>query len=520
MYNVAKGTECFFREKGEVEIWDVFNGKKYKLSDVKETADGTIVKMPLGAASFQIIVFTSSSQAPQWKNLIPLKSIPLNNEWKCEVVPVLDNRFGDFHYPGTPEKLRPEIRHYSYILSDVDKIDWETLSAKARTWNEVTYTYGDEFVCSGATYKVLDDAFLAELDSAPVDWKPYTFSRKWGVYGDAGHQGYHGLKMEMNPEVIRLGAFRRESTTTSRVAESGGRNYYLYTTVKAPYSGMFEVLSGAIKPSRWFVNGKKQGSTDKEVYLNEGVNQLILCYEGPSVTYFFLRDPKATSSVPNRLTLPWYKDRSILPFDPYVGKGRYGWYYFESAPGLESFTLGVCGRLQAWVNGKQAKVHQEGEVANVKVKRPSKGAASVALRIELPYGVKGGAGITSELIQFTGEGLINTGDWGTTGGLRNYSGGLKYKQDIEISDTDKRIFLRISNLSSSVELSVNGRFVGTRVCPEWNFDITDYVVAGKNTIELTVYNTVANHYETIPTPFAGSAPSGLLGEVFLEYSDL
>lgn len=520
VYNVAKGTECFFREKGEVEIWDVFNGKKYKLSDVKETADGTIVKMPLGAASFQIIVFTPSSQAPQWKNLIPLKSIPLNNEWKCEVVPVLDNRFGDFHYPGTPEKLRPEIRHYSYILSDVDKIDWETLSAKARTWNEVTYTYGDEFVCSGATDKVLDDAFLAELDSAPVDWKPYTFSRKWGVYGDAGHQGYHGLKMEMNPEVIRLGAFRRESTTTSRVAESGGRNYYLYTTVKAPYSGMFEVLSGAIKPSRWFVNGKKQGSTDKEVYLNEGVNQLILCYEGPSVTYFFLRDPKATSSVPNRLTLPWYKDRSILPFDPYVGKGRYGWYYFESAPGLESFTLGVCGRLQAWVNGKQAKVHQEGEVANVKVKRPSKGAASVALRIELPYGVKGGAGITSELIQFTGEGLIKTGDWGTTGGLRNYSGGLKYKQDIEISDTDKRIFLRISNLSSSVELSVNGRFVGTRVCPEWNFDITDYVVAGKNTIELTVYNTVANHYETIPTPFAGSAPSGLLGEVFLEYSDL
>lgn len=96
---------------------------------------------------------------------------------------------------------------------------------------------------------------------------------------------------------------------------------------------------------------------------------------------------------------------------------------------------------------------------------------------------------------------------------------MKYKKNIEILDTGKRVALRISNLSSSVELYVNGHFVGTRVCPEWNFDITGYVMKGENTIELIVYNTVANHYETIPTPYVESVPSGLLGEVFLEYSD-
>lgn len=34
---------------------------------------------------------------------------------------------------------------------------------------------------SGATNEVLSDEFLAGLKRAPEAWKPYRFSRRWGV---------------------------------------------------------------------------------------------------------------------------------------------------------------------------------------------------------------------------------------------------------------------------------------------------------------------------------------------------
>lgn len=522
VYNVEKGTECFFRAKGDVEFWDIFEGRKYKLQDVRQTEGGTLVRMPQGAASFQVIVFVPSSDAPVWKTSETVRSVALGDEWESEVVPVLDNRFGDFHYPGTPDKIRPEIRHYRYMLSDNKRPDWEHLRGQLSSWEEVTYTYGEEFVCSGATDRLLPDEYLAGLDSAPEGWKPYVLSRKWGVPGDAGHQGYHGLKMKMNPEVIRLGTYKRESTGSSRLEEAAGRNYYLYTTVCAPYGGEYEILTGDVKPVRCFVNGRKLSASDTTVRLEKGVNRLVLCYDGPVITYFFLRDPKCVPHEAERLTLAWYKDASVLPFDPYAGEGKYGWYHFESAPGLESFSVGVNGDMQAWVNGKQVKVRRCGENACVTLRQRSELPADVLLRVELPFGVKAGAAFDTELVQQTGRGVIRTGDWGLTDGLRNYSGGLKYSQTVELeapASENGRVFLRIDDASSSVELSVNGRKVGARVCPDWEFDITDYVESGDNLIELTVYNTAANHYETIPSPFSGKAPSGILGKVHVDYTE-
>lgn len=522
VYNVKKGTKCFFRSHGDVELWDVFSGKRYRLSDVTSTSDGTIVDMPLGKSAFQIIVFTPNSDAPTWVVPRNVRAIDLADRWDCEMVPVLDNTFGDFHYPGTPEKLRPEIRHYRYAVDASGKMKFDDIVERASSWPEVTYTYGAEFLCSGATDKVFDDAWLASLKSAPEDWKPYVFSRRWGVYGDAGHQGYHGLKMNMNPEVIRLGAFKRESTTTNRVEEPAGKNYYMFTTVNAPYAGDYDILAGADKPARWFVNGNRQTSFES-VRLEKGVNTVVLCYDKPVVTYFFLRDRQCIKpDSAQRLTLQWYGDRSVLPFDPYGDKERYAWYYFESAPALEGFTVGVNGKADIWVDGRKVKSVTNGNMLDVTIKRPSPEPVGVAMRIELPYGVNGGAAITSELVQRTGKGRLSAGDWGQVSGLRNYSGGVKYSQRVNIAPEvqGKRVRLCVSDLSSAARLCVNGRYVDTRVCPDWEFDITDYVVAGDNLIELTVYNSAANHYETIPTQFRGNSPSGILGKARIEYFDM
>ena len=137
----------------------------------------------------------------------------------------------------------------------------------------------------------------------------------------------------------------------------------------------------------------------------------------------------------------------------------------------------------------------------------------------MPFGIKGGAGIAGELIQNTGTGIIEKGDWGQTEGLRNYSGGIKYIQNVDINPEmlGGKVLLKFDDISSAAEVTVNGKESGVRLCGEWSFDITDAVKTGENRIEVTVYNTASNHYETIPTQFKGQAPSGILGNAHIVY---
>jgi len=54
-------------------------------------------------------------------------------------------------------------------------------------------------------------------------------------------------------------------------------------------------------------------------------------------------------------------------------------------------------------------------------------------------------------------------------------------------------------------------------------DVTDALRDGANELAVTVYNTLNNHYQTIPTRYKVStdeAPSGLLGPVALRAEGL
>ena len=62
----------------------------------------------------------------------------------------------------------------------------------------------------------------------------------------------------------------------------------------------------------------------------------------------------------------------------------------------------------------------------------------------------------------------------------------------------------------------NGQPAGIRLTPPWQFDCTRLAKPGENQIEVLVYNTLANHYSTIPTRYRHPNTSGLLGPVQIE----
>jgi hypothetical protein len=78
------------------------------------------------------------------------------------------------------------------------------------------------------------------------------------------------------------------------------------------------------------------------------------------------------------------------------------------------------------------------------------------------------------------------------------------------------ISIDLGKVVASAEVRVNGQLAGIRVAPPWRVDISQQVKPGENRIEVLVFNTLANHYVTIPTRYRGELTSGLLGPVTLE----
>jgi hypothetical protein len=117
-------------------------------------------------------------------------------------------------------------------------------------------------------------------------------------------------------------------------------------------------------------------------------------------------------------------------------------------------------------------------------------------------------------------GRMSPGDWSKHGVLETYSGGAWYRKTVALTprQTQDRVVLDLGGVAATAEVHVNGRLAAIKVAPPWRVDISAYVRPGNNRFEVLVYNTLANHYLTIPTNYGGSPVSGLLGPVRVESS--
>jgi len=100
--------------------------------------------------------------------------------------------------------------------------------------------------------------------------------------------------------------------------------------------------------------------------------------------------------------------------------------------------------------------------------------------------------------------------------LSEFSGTLRYETFFTLAEQQRcrRVRLDLGEVSEIAEARVNGQTVGTRICPPYIFDITNYVCAGQNSLAIEVTNTLAkqlgnNNFDRgMP-----QEPSGLIGPV-------
>ena len=217
------------------------------------------------------------------------------------------------------------------------------------------------------------------------------------------------------------------------------------------------------------------------------------------------------------LAMSWYQDPGLLRFDPYAANGlSTETLSFTTAPGTIGITIPQAHSttpVQAFHNGELMKDLGEGKY---QVVSPAAKASVIDLKLTPPAGVHGGSALPEAIaVQTNDQGTMDLGDWSKAGILNNYSGGVKYQKTITLTEQEvmQITTLDLGKVIATAEVSINGKKVGVRVAPPWQFDLSDLLKAGENRIEVTVFNTLSNHYQTIHNLYRGEPTSGLLGPV-------
>lgn len=377
----------------------------------------------------------------------------------------------------------------------------------------------------------LDPATPIIIEGKSLTWKPYDFSWRYGKEGDQGHQGFHGLKRTVTNDFICLGQEqilkRKNETRYVNEPDSGG--YYLWSCATVAKAMLVDVLvsrnlpedkshtSPILTPDVVYVNGMAVDDLKNGIALKAGSNTILVRYKQAGRDHFVLRQhgfPLPVKLQP--LSMQWYDDKGVIPFDVTAGIRPAEWFRFTSAPGTSAIRVHALGKVEAWIDGIPMKAEIDGRF--VASKAPT-AASIVALRIQPERdGLTGGILIPEPVVVETnGSGLMKLGDWSKIGILNNYSGGVSYRTTINITEVEvkSKLTLDLGKVAGTAEIHVNRQKSGVLVAPPWTQDVTGCLKVGENTIEVLVYNTLSNHYQTLPSRFKGNPISGLLGPVQL-----
>ena len=521
VYNVDKNSKCYFRAHGAAELWDPWTGNVTPIPVCSTDEDGSYLYLPLSKTEIQLIVFDPDKKATisGEKDFPVMKKKEITGEWFTEIIPTLNNQWGDYHWPASNELLGAEIRSLEYT-THVDS-NWKNTTISSTEWKKQSVSFGDKMLILEAVDHQIEESVLLS-DNSTLPWKPYSFSWRWGVENDYGHQGYHGLKTEMYDDFIRLGNLKDEFTQLKRTENPNGTNYYLQTYVISPEEGLYEILYGEKAPEKVWINNKPINSNEK-VRLQKGQNKVTLYYKGAGTTYFVFRNEAYKGKFVNEilkekpLSMKWNGDLSILPYS-ISGKEEKQYFRFVSAPGLKSLNLSAfASNMSVWINGEKADIKEvskrEDGLASYVINTVKDEMRPALVAIELESLHHGGAVFPYPIKQTCGKGLSTLGDWSRQPGLESFSGGIKYSKEVILSKEEcKKInSLDLGDVISTAEVYINGKYAGTRLTAPWTFDVKDFIKPGKNYIEVIVYNTIATHYASIPSRYKGDGKSGVVG---------
>jgi len=529
--DVTKGTECFFRATGKVELWDASNGTISNYPIVRQTEEGTWLQLDKEPDNSYLFVFSPGTPTimPAHRNESKqVYNTPVTGTWETELLPTLDNKWGDYRFPASGI-IAAEARSFRHQPAASSPDNWMQPSFNDSVWNESVYGFGPQFIYRPAPTDIPLSTVVNSSRASRLPEEILEYSWQYGVFDNPGSQGWHGLKGKVSDGFFIL--------------DQGSHQIY-HTRVFAPEKANYRIEVSGVEPDYLLIDQQK---INKEVTLNKGWHPLTVAYANTKEgkyrfkkgAYRDFRDRSAvvlfpSTSLSPETPSPYDKVISTrwalgdhLMYDPYGGENPVWNYRFRSVPGMEEMEITVAGTdLKIWFDGKEidkANIQllpgNTPGIATYSVHFPviQKEVGLVAFSVNRKPGHQGAAVICEPIRIKTGKGLLEAGNWSETGALKYYSGGMYYRKLITLPEIKpgNKVILDLGEVNASCEVKVNGKAAGIVMSPPYAIDISKQAKTGNNQLEVLVYSTLSNHYQTIPTPYRGEGIAGLLGPVSL-----
>lgn len=488
--------DCTFRARGAAELWDPWDGSQRAFTGARANPDGTTTLRLEGRKGVPMLVVFARDGAktpPLPKPAAAETPIKLAGPWSFSLKPTLWNKWGDYRMPAFDGYIGPELRRM--------KLDGKT----------VTLGYGPQF--------------------RKADGSEFAFSWRYGVEDFPAFQDkHHGLNKVVGDDFFILGPYKPGRIYDVAPEKGVPPSPEAFETfVYAPEDCTARVVCHGTapfgsrlpppEPEEVRVDGKVVKPGDV-VSLKKGYTPFRVAYRayGRASAVLMRTDVKSVpSALP--LSMKWLGDPSVLKFDPSGGKRMESELSAVLPPACRRIAGVVKGEIvAASVGGVPARVVMDGERFAVEPAVVADGTAELRLKVRAAPGFSGALSLPEELSLDCGVGRMELGDWGKVDGLNCYSGGAVYRAKFSLpaDRASRRCMLDLGRVGVSAGVRVNGGRELVRTCPPYEFDVTEFVKAGENELEVTVYNTLNNHVQTIPTRYrapTSSAPSGLLGPV-------
>ncbi|MFZ4455052.1 MAG: glycosyl hydrolase [Bacteroidales bacterium] len=555
VYGIPKGTSCFFRSTGKVELWNPWDASTKELKAAEITEQGTTFHLPLEKSEPQLIIFSPGKAVLETSTTVTkVEKTVLEGDWEFELKPTLDNTYGDYRLPAFDDKIGIETWKMKFSEQISNSTNWQNPAFDDSKWSTATVSYGPQFLKLGPLPNDIDTVSIEskilnlgtisinealEINSKKYTWQPYEFSWRWGLKDDAGHQGYHGLKAEVHDEIISLGKLDKKAWIGAPVVpllkESEGSVYYLWSTVLCDENIYAKLNIGGLSPTKISINNHDVPLNSNTVSLNRGQNTILLKYNSIGRGYFILekKDSNSDWQQTTPLSTNWYNKPDILKFNCYPERNQsHGLYRFQSPPGAQVMYITSANQPEVWASSVNLKAqvvetvytkNADRTIPVWKVFFPDsiQKSAQVALRIEQTPGLFGGAALPEPIRFVCGKGKIQLGDLANNQSLKTYSGGMWYRKTLNVTSqqaASAEISLDLGDLVSSAEVWVNGQSIDIKLTPPWQFDLSGKLKSGDNKLEVLIYNTLGNHYLTTPSKYVGRTKSGLIGPVTISYT--
>lgn len=507
--DVPHGDVMTFRASGRAERWDAMDGSIRALKVESTGTNGSSIVYEGESGEAMLVVFSKGepcSEVPE-RNASKTSVTRVDGDWDIEIIPTMNNRWGDFRLPASPGLIGVEAREFSCR---------PVKAMKGLVFEPEFYGYGPHMLTAVAdSGKDLDAIVSSGLDK--LDWQPYSWSWQYGVRDNPGGQGWHGLKSKVESRFIIL--------------DKGCHQFYK-TNVYAPESGKYSAFAEGTEPTVMLLDGKPFRAG--EILLEKGWHSLVLAYGNTPYKEYDLSAKRGSfSDGRERSMVVFYPAGTAMPekksmYDTVVGSRWYGTPHleydictrstvweaaFETAPGTVLMKFPVHGTVRSiMIDGRKNGFRMSSDTVIVEPSVSNPGVSKVLVSYVPEAGYPGAAFFDGPVSMDCRGGRMPEGDWTSRGALGFYSGGVRYSKVVEISGAGS-ITLDLGEVDATCEIMVNGEFVKALISKPYTVDITEFVKEGPNTIEVLVYSTLSNHYRTIPSPYRGTPRAGLIGPV-------